>query len=236
MKLSFNEEAVHSNVLAYKRGPVRVVRRLEQYAVVPPFNLKIVRIVTDLTNYCMFYSSPLILTVPFQLDKLVSSAHLVLGTDYNKNAIGGITANSENPEGFLIDGKMDPDELAFDSTFPEWRLLHGDFGAFLNRLYVPEESLENIVVCGGYIDDLAKPDPPEAYPGSIGNLSIKIDLGKIKKGRYEMFMQESYLPHYKSGDERGFQNVMDYPLQIRVMSQESENGLFFVSALGKKYK
>ena len=236
MKINFNEEAVHSNVLAYRRGPVRVVRRLEQYAVVPPFNIKIVRIITDLTNYCMFYSSPLILSVPFQLDKIVSSAHLVLGTDYNENAIGGITANSANPAGFLIDGRMNEDELAFDTTFPEWRLLHGDFGAFLNRLYIPQEALKDIVACGGYIDDLSKPDPPESYPGSIGNLFLNIDLGKIKKGRYEMFMQESYLPHYKSGDERGFQDVMDYPLKIQVMSQRAENGLFFVSTLGKKYK
>ena len=131
---------------------------------------------------------------------------------------------------------MSQDELAFNATFPEWRLLHGDFGAFLNRLYIPEEALEDIIACGGYIDDMAKPEPPESYPGSIGNLFLSIDLGKMKKGRYEMFMQESYLPHYKSGDERGFQNVMDYPLKIRVMSQTDENGLFFVSTLGKKYK
>ena len=236
MTISFNEERVDSKVLAYKRGPVRVVRRVEQYAVVPPFNIKIVRVVTDLTNYCMFYSSPLIFSVPFQLDNIVSSAHLVLGTDYNENAIGGITANSANPKGFLIDGTMAHEELAFNNTFPEWRLLHGDFGAFLNRLYIPEESLEDIVACGGYIDDMAKPEPPESHPGSIGNLYLDIDLGKAKRGRYEMFMQESYLPHYKSGDEHGFQNVMDYPLKIRVMSQTDENDLFFICTLGKKYK
>ncbi len=236
MKINFDEEAVHSNVLAYKRGPVRVVRRLEQYVAIPPFNIKIVRIITDLTNYCMFYSSPLILNVPFQLDKLVSSAHIVLGTDYNENAIGGITANSENPKGFLIDGKMDQDEIAFNTSFPEWRLLHGEFGAFLNRLYIPKEALKDIVACGGYIDDMAKPDPPESYPGSIGNLFLFIDLGKVKRGRYEMFMQESYLPHYKLGDERSFQNVMDCLLKIRIMSQTDENDLFFICTLGKKYK
>ena len=147
-------------------------------------------------------------------------------TDAQKDAISRLEDQ--------IEGKQD--ELAFNTAFPEWRLLYGDFGAFLNRFYVPKKYLENIVVCGGYIDDLAKPDPPETYPGTIGNLFISIDLGKIERGRYEMFMQESYLPHYKAGDERGFQNVMDYPLKIRARSQTVENGLFFVSALGKKYK
>ncbi len=236
MTLNFTEEAVNSKLLAYKSGPVRVVRRIEQYADVPPFNIKIVSIVTDINNYGMFYSSPLNISIPFQLDKIVSSAHLMLGTDHNENAIGGITANSENPKRFLIDGKMDQDELAFNPSFPEWRLLYGDFGAVLNRLFIPKEALEDVIAFGGYIDDIAKPEPPESYPGSIGNLFLNINLGKLKRGQYKMFMQESFLPHYKSGDENSFQNVMDYPLKIQVMAQTDENNLFFICTLGKKYK
>ncbi len=103
-------------------------------------------------------------------------------------------------------------------------------------MFIPKEALKNVTVCGGYIDDISKPDPPETYPGSIGNLFLDIDMGKIKRGRYEMFMQESYLPHYKAGDEHEFQNVMDRPLKIRIASQEGESDCFFICKLGKKYR
>ncbi len=235
--LKFSEENLKSRVLAYKRGPVRVIKRVEQYALLPG-GIKVLRAVSDILQCRATATCPIIWQIPFRLDKVVSSLVMRFGTDYNKNVIGARVVNSSNPQGFLVDGKMDDDELNnFNPVFDKWRLITGDCGTFMTRTIPTQEILKHVKMSMGLIDDITQVYPPESDPGTIGYLYQDWDIGKAPKGTYYMFLDFYWVPNYKPGDEFKYTNYMDHPLKIQVGDQErTSQVLHYTTNLCKRYK
>ena len=71
MTLNLSEGRIKGDTLAYKRGPIRLIRRLEQYILLPG-GIKILRVVADINQYRNIGNCPAIFQIPFRIDRLVS--------------------------------------------------------------------------------------------------------------------------------------------------------------------
>ncbi len=233
--IKLSEGRIKGDTLAYKKGPIRLIRRLEQYVLLPG-GIKVLRAVADINQFRNIGNCPAIFQLPFRMDRFVSSFALRTGTDYSKNAFGSMIYNSNNLEGIIVDGKMSEMEHNFNPAFDDWRLITGDIGTFMNRTVPFPEVKKHINITMGIIDDVDRPYPPEAYPGSIGYLWQESELGKAPKGRYVMFLEFYWIPNFKPGDQFKYLNYLDHPLKIRVDDQEAASQTILITNLGEKYK
>ncbi len=233
--IRLSEEKVASNTIAYKRGPVRINKRLEQYAILPG-GIKALRAITDIIQCRATATSPVLFQVPFKMNTIVTSFVLRIGTDYNKNAFGAKIYNSNNTEGLLVDGKMDANERNFNTAFDKWRLITGPCGTFMTRSIPSEEIMKYAKVKMGYIDDLTALDPPESTPGCIGYLYQDWDISAAPRGKYFMFLDFYWIPNFKKGEEVDYSNYMDHPVKIRVGEKEAGNQADLIANVGEKYK
>ncbi len=233
--IRLTEGRLRGNTLAYKKGPIRLIKRLEQYVLLPG-GVKAVRAVADITQYRNIGNSPITFQVPFRMDKLVSSLIIRSGTDYNENIIGSKIYNSKNLQGLLVDGKMDENDLNFDNSFDDWRLITGEFGTYMNRTIPSADVKKYVDIKMDLIDDLTKPNPPEEYPGSVGFIHHIFDVGNAPKGKYVMFLEFYMIPNFSMDDVTTYRNYVDNPIRIRVGRKEAKNQSLLIANLCKKYK
>lgn len=222
--LSLNEEMLGQDVAAYIAGPVRVIRRLEQFFKLP-FGLRGMKSVTDLHLYEGLTIVPAEINVPRGVDKVISSGHVWFGADMSPNAIGSLFRNSENLEPLIIDGRMSEMEKHFSPQLDKWRVIYGHGGAMLIRGTFSVVDPEVAEIRQRYVDDISVVEPPERYEGSIGVVQTEMVSKKPKAGRYDMLMEVYFPPHYRPGDESGCLNVRDHPLRILIHGKTHVNQL-----------
>jgi hypothetical protein len=222
--LSMHEEMLGQDVIAYITGPIRVIRRLEQFFKLP-FGLRSLTSFTDLHLYEAVTIVPADINVPRGVDKVISSSHVWFGADLAPNAIGALFRNSENPEPLIIDGRMSDMEKQFSPKQDKWRVTYGHGGAMLLRSVFPPEYSEVVEVHQRYVDDITVVSPPERYEGSIGVVQTELVSNNPKAGKYKILMEVYFPSHYRIGDERGCLNVRDRPLRIRINGKGHANEL-----------
>jgi hypothetical protein len=230
-----NEEQLKADVLAYKQGPIRWVRRSEQYKHIPG-GMKALRVINDIIHYRNVATVPVAFNAPFRLDSVLTSAVIRFGTDYSEEVLGSKLYSSTNPKGFLVNGKMDETEKNFSNTeLDEWRIITGSFGTFITRTILTPEIKRDISITMGLIDNIDQKYPPERFPGTIGYLYQDWNIGHLAKGKYYLFLEFYYPPHYKSGDEAQYVNYIDHPLKEQVGNQSGVSQLLIIPNVGKKY-
>ena len=238
LPIRFNEENLKSNVIAYKTGPVRAIRRVEQYVQIAW--MKSLRAVVDVMYYADVVTVPMIVTIPIRPSALGSSLVVRFGTDYAPNAFSDMYAyNSSNPKGFLINGKMDEAKKNFNPEFDSWRLVRGEQmgGAFMTRTIVNPKYRQYLKLKMGFIDDNTMKDSPENNPGLYGYMWQDWDISDIPSGKFCFCFLEFYgISPYKPGDEISYCNYMDHLLKIKSGNQESINRATLLPELGDRYK
>jgi len=222
--LSLHEEMLGQDVVAYITGPIRVIRRLEQFFKLP-FGLRGMKSLTDLHLYESITIVPAEINVPKGVDKIISSGQAWFGADLAPNSIGSLFRNSENTEPLIIDGRMSEMEKHFSPKPDKWRVIYGHGGAMLIRGTISVDDPEVAEIRHGYVDDIAVVEPPERYEGSIGVVRTEMVSRKPKPGRYDMLMEVYFAPHYQPGDEAACLNVRDRPLRIRIGGKTHANKL-----------
>ncbi len=232
--IRLNEEALCADVLAYRIGPVRMIRRLDQFVKLP-FGVKALRAITDVQQYRNIHTVPIRFEAPMRIDKVVSSMVIRFGSDYAPTAKGSMLYNSSNPQGFLVDGQMDDSEHNFNAEADNWRVMTGEFGTFLTRSVFTEEILESLNISMGLIDDESEPDPPEKYPGNIGHLWQDWNVGRLHAGVHFFYLEFYFPPHYQLGDEKQYLNYLDHPLQIVSGDRKTEGQIIFQANIGKDF-
>jgi hypothetical protein len=233
--VQLNEDQMKSDVLAYKRGPVRVIRRGEQYVLLPA-GLKAARAVADVVLYRNISTVPMVLNIPFKLDTVLTAASVKLGTDNSDKACGGKVYNSNNLKGFAVDGRMDDGEDKFNPKLDKWRLVTGNFGAFMSRTIFTPEVLQKVDIVMGLIDDATYKDPPESNPGCFGYVWQDWNISRLERGKYHLFVEVYVMPDYKVGDEVPYLNYQDQPIKVRSGNIEGKNQALLVPKLGSKYR
>jgi hypothetical protein len=222
--ISLHEEMLGQDVVAYITGPIRVIRRLEQFFKLP-LGLRGLTSFTDLHLYESITIVPAEVRVPKGVDKMISSNHVWFGADLSPHAIGSLFRNSENLEPLIIDGRMSEMEKHFCTPQDEWRVLYGHGGAMLVRAVFPPEYAEVVTIRQRYVDDITVVEPPERYEGSIGVVQTELVSENPKAGRYNIQMEVYFPAHYRPGDETGCLNVRDRPLRVRIDGKEHVNEL-----------
>jgi hypothetical protein len=162
--LHIDEETLMSNTLnVWIQGPVRVIRRMEHY-VKGPFGMKLFRALADLYYYETMSTCPIHLSFPFKVERLVSSCYMRIGTDYSPEVIPSMYYSNTNPQGVLINGKMDETDINFNPAADQWRVMTGKWGSLMTRNVLKPETEQQLEIVQGITDDAAFIDPPEKYP------------------------------------------------------------------------
>ena len=230
-----DEKNLDSRALnAWIHGPIRVVRRLE-HKVKGPMGMNLVRIISDVQYYQTMFSAPIHLYFPFKIERVVSSMHLRIGTDYAPIVKGSMYYNSNNPQGIYIDGTMDSTHDNFNPQLDRWRVMTGEWGSFMTRSVLTPEAEEYLDIVQGITDDETFVDPPETYPGCIGWTWQDWRVGQLPGGHYTFYLEFYAPPHYELGKEVAYLNYLDHPISLRVGDQIYENNVRLYGTPGKGF-
>ena len=211
-----NEDDFVSRVIAFKDGPVRVMRRVAN-SMRLVLGLRTPKIIA----YSMYYrdaiETPNVLHLPVSLAAVARSVYFEGGTDYNHRAYGMRFFNPRNPQGVLVDGRMSPEEMAMDLGEHEWTLTAGRQGVILNRVEMGEGLKGVLSKELIYFDDLARSNAPEEEPGATPKIGFSLkNLLALKKGAYRYNARFSFPPDSDPGTIKGYLAILDHPLEVRI--------------------
>jgi hypothetical protein len=236
LKFHADESKVNFYEAAYKDGPIRLIRNI-QIIISLPLGIKAPGIAVDLLWYDTIVDVPMVIDIPFNPKYLLSYLELTVGEDHASGAMGMRIYNSNNPEGFVVDGRTSPQETdRWINDRDEWRLMTGSQGTIMNRSFWDDRYLKQMKwVKVNYRDDLSTMDLPEEDPGMIGMISQTNRVEGIKKDRYfsylEWYWPPSFLFHgpgntYRLGDEKSYLDIADHPVILKSGTVEMESHYF----------
>ena len=197
--------------------------------------MTLVRIVSDVYYYETMTTSPIHLNFPFKVERVVTSLHLRIGTDYAPVIKGSTFYNSNNLQGIRINGKMDETEAGFNPAADRWRVMVGKWGALLTRSVLTTEAEKYLQIVQGITDDETLLDPPETYPGCIGWTWQDWRIGQLPGGHYTFYLEFYIPPHYKPGEEVSYLNYLEHPLTLKIADQVYENQVRLYGKPGKDF-
>lgn len=214
--ISKNEEDFTAKTIAWIDGPVRVIRAVSARIVL---FWKIPSPAARLNNIYYFnqFEFPTKVDFPLKPSTVIKNSVFRVSSDGRCNVLGGLFYNSRNPNGVILDGRMDESEKALDMGTYKWSVATGDDkypGGWLNRLFYDKKSPVHPQLY--YVDDKGHLDAPEDEPGScpdIGYIIEKIEL--ISSGSLELSSVMYQIPQYKPKAEVEYLNIIDYPLVVR---------------------
>ncbi len=206
-----SEGIFKSDVIGYKDGPVRVVRKVNNYLKLP-FRIKALQVELDYLYYADSFKSISTISVPVDVAIFCRKAWLTAGTDY-LSAAYGMTIYADRYEPVTLDGVMSDDEMKMQDEFIDHFIITGPQGTLMSRNIFPPGTLlaqeNNIYI----MDEPDRPFPPEREPGRVF-VGYRFNVLRLKKGRID-FEPHLYFPaHYKRGDEVAYLNIVDHPLKV----------------------
>ena len=216
LTFSRHEDDFTSEIIAYKDGAVRVMRRVGNHMRLV-FGIKSPEVIAYSVYYRNAIESPNTFHLPFDMRTYVKSVEFYGGTDYRSNCAGMTFYTSDAPNGVVVDGRMSDREKELDRSEYEWTVLAGPQGAMMSRL---DLSPSFGVVMGKklhYLDDGSALNPPESEPGLLPYIGyIPTNLLDLKKGTYYYNVHIYFPPNYRPGDEKKFLHILDHPLKVTV--------------------
>jgi len=236
LKFRADESSVNFYEAAYKDGPIRLIRNI-QIIISLPLGMKAPGIAVDLLWYDTIVNVPMVIDIPFNPKYLLSYLELRVGEDHAPGAMGMRIYNSNNPEGFVVDGRMSPQEDGrWDNSRDEWRLMTGSQGTIMNRSFWDERYLKQMKgVRVDYWDDLSRLDKPEEDPGMLGYIAQTNRVEGIKKDRYFSYLEWYWPPSflfsgpdrsYRLGDETSYLDIADHPVKLHAGGRVVESRYF----------
>lgn len=234
IKFRVNEEKLCSDTLSWIQGPIRVVKRVEQW-VKAPLGMKVLRAVVDVQYYETLATVPVNFILPFKVDAVITDAIISFGTDYSPAVKGSTYYSSTNPQGILIDGKMTGSDHNFNREREDWNVITGDWGSYMTRIIIPEYLNENLTASQDIVDDEDALLPPENIPGSIGYITQDLNISKVPRGKHTIYMEFYTPPNYKPGDEVAYLNYLDHPLVVKIKEKEFVSQVKLIAKVSKKF-
>lgn len=212
-----SEEQFKSRVMAYKDGPVRLIRKTES-------SLTFFQVFESpkAISYQEFYghivSVPLVIDLPFNVGDIFSWAKITLTTEMRSGG-RGVYYNEHNLEGVEIDGVTSDAEANLDPSPFRWAVMKSLMpespGAMFNLNVLPDYFPDRPLLY--YKDDVHLPDPPENDPGQWGNIGYTIEnFHWLKEGKHKLASILYVLDDFAPGDEKEVLNVYDAPVQFWV--------------------
>jgi len=221
VKISLDETSILGGVEALRAGPVRCFGRFWMQGVLP-LGIRSPRAYMDVYLYDTMVLVPGRIRVFVNPGYVMSSFSVTVGYDMSEKALGMRFYNSNNPEGFLIDGRTEAAETRMNTDLDAWRAVVGPQGAVITASVWDERYREQAEITVGYQDDLEGPVPPEEEPGSIGFHFNTSRVKGLKPGTYDMllcwfFPERMYDPErFRSEVVEAYLDIRERPLKVRV--------------------
>jgi hypothetical protein len=218
-----NEQQGSHTLIAWKAGPVRVVRR-SRHQVNLPLGIRLTAGLAHTYFYPRHVFGPGSLKLPFSPSLLFRDITAFGGADARDLHGWRYHAPGTPPKGFRIDGQMDAAERAYDATGDWFVLAHpGEALLFVTRM--SPNLAERIRLGLVYRDDAAHAEPPETSPGAVplaGYAGREVE--RLPAGRYTFQLRVLVLDGYRPGDERRLLAQIDTPLVIATRDFVSDRG------------
>jgi hypothetical protein len=220
---TLNEQQGHHELIAWKAGPVRTIRR-SRHQVVLGLGIRLTAGVANTYFYPRHVYGPGSLKLPFSPGLLFRDITAFGGVDGRDLRGWRYYAPGAPERGFAIDGHMDDAERAFTSS-GDWFVLahHGDAILFVTRM--SENLRRSITLALLYRDDASRPSPPEGVPGTVPLVGYEgRGIDTLAGGRYTFALRIFVLDQYKRGDERRVLAELDAPVSAEVTGEGQLSG------------
>ncbi len=215
--INFDENNIDGKIVAYKVGPVRLIRRLEVW-----IELLYIQVSPTARVDYVFYPNGLItpiqLDMPFEPKSLLNEeSSFWAGFDFNKGIIGSKVYTNTTPEPVILDGEISNIEKALNLKNQNWFVLYrdeGEKGVFAQMANDKRFSSMNLVNDILYLDDKTLNIEPENIPGQ---LMVGFTLGMLQfpKGKSNMYVYMYMDRKWYRGMEKRFLNFIDKPLKTK---------------------
>ncbi len=218
---TLNEQQGQNELIAWKAGPVRVVRRSRHHVVVG-LGIRLSAGTAHTYFYPRHVYGPGSMKLPFSPSILFR----------NITAFGGADARVRGwryyalgvpPAGFHVDGHMDVAERDFASD-GRWFVLTDGTQGLLFVASTSENLAREIPLHLVYRDDAATPMPPENEPGTLPLVGYEgRNVEKLPGGRYTFSIGIYALDRWRSGGEQPVLARLDAPLATSVTADGGLN-------------
>ena len=237
IRINFDEGGSVGGWSKMKYGPVRTIAR-NWIALTLPLGLKSPKFYADAYCYDTLGFTGFQTDVPVNPKHVAANFTMMFGHDmHNPNAYGMEWYNSNNPDGFLIDGVTSPMEEQYDNSADTWRTVVGPNGWVVYRSMWDEFYRSQAEIKVRYSDDRERRQPPEYYPGDLGYAYTESIMKRLKPRKYE-FQVDVFVP-YHFYDPAGLRmdlieevaNIRDNPIQVKVGAHEGSNTAWHVTRM-----
>ena len=215
MHWSLNEQQGRHELIAWKVGPVRVVRRSRHHVVVG-LGIQLSAGTAHTYFYPEHIYGPGSMKLPFSPGILFREIKAMGGADGRGLEGWRYVAVGTPNGGFRIDGRMDAAERRFAAVAP-WFVLAGGRQAILFFTRTSENLAKVVPLHLAYRDDAEHPLPPERVPGTVPLVGYEgRGVERLPGGRYTFAINVLMLGGYRPGDERGVLSQLGAPLLATV--------------------
>lgn len=237
IRIKFDEAGIVGGWSKMKSGPIRTVAR-QWLALTLPLGLKSPKFYADAYCYDTLGFTGFQTDVPFNPKYVAANFRMIFGHDmHDPNAYGMEWYNSNNAEGFLIDGVPSPMEAQYDNSSDTWRCVVGPNGWIVYRSLWDEFYRSQADLKVRYSDDKERQQPPEYYPGDLGYAYSESIVKRLKPRKYE-FQVDVFVP-YHFYDPAGLRmdlieeltNIRDNPIHVKVATNEATNTAWRVTRI-----
>jgi len=203
-----SEEDIKVKELGYIDGPVRVIVYSEN---VTPLVLGIPASTTKQYTYYYNNYANFAFTAAFPLRPSLFHATII---DDFKDAKGWTFYNSNNPDGHVIDGKMDDTDKTLDLSPWTWGALTNGKQCFWSVWTAPAGCPVKASLY--FNDDAEAEDEMEDDKGELPGIGFDFKTGwdELKEDNLELRLIHFYTRGYQKGMETDVRNVFDAPLTV----------------------
>jgi hypothetical protein len=223
-KFRLNELDVRNSLMAWKVGPVRVLRRSRHDVDLLGVGIHVSAGIANTAFYPLHVFGPGSLRLPISPGVLFREISAMGGVDLRDLRGWRFVAPGTPPGGFQIDGTMDQDERAFGAA-GTWFVLVHEHEAILVTITLSPNLAARIPFGIVYEDDATRVAPPELVPGSIPLVGFRgRGIEKLPADRYSFDLRVFLLPDYHVGDAERVLAERGAPLVVTVSAPASPAG------------
>jgi len=218
-----NEQQGEHQLIAWKSGAVRAVRR-SRHQVVMGLGIHLTAGIAHTYFYPQHIYGPGSLRLPFSPGVLFRDIRAYGAVDGRDLRGWRYYAPGVPAQGFSVDGHTDDAERAFDAH-GEWFVLAHDGDALLFVTRLSENLASQIAIRLVYRDDADQPNPPESSPGTVPLAGYEgTGVEKLPGGRYQFSLRIFALSHYRPGAERQVLAQLDAPVTVALSAEGDLSG------------
>jgi hypothetical protein len=214
--LTLTEQGTRNALLAWKDGPVRVLRRSKHDVKLPGLPVHLSAGLATTAFYPLHVYGPGSMKLPISPSVFFRRITAMGGVDLRDLRGWRFVAPGTPPDGFAIDGTMDDVERAFAADGTWFMLVRGE-EAVLATVTLSENLARTIPLGIVYLDDAGRDAPPERERGSVPLVGFRgRDVERLQPDRYHFDLRVFLLPSYRPGDAERVLREQQTPLAIAI--------------------